>query len=136
MRPTVKIKMESNRLPMVRSKSMRKLALGVAKIAADVTSGAQADAPVDKGILKGSIQPTQLSEYEWAVDVGAEHGAYVEFGTGARGEGSQFEGKSDEVEYTTEKAGMPAQPYLTPNVERQREPFNRMIEQAVRESAQ
>lgn len=53
----------------------------VAKAAHDVEGHAKAGAPVDTGNLRNSIAAHQADELTWRVDVAADYGAYVEFGT-------------------------------------------------------
>lgn len=67
--------------------------------------------------------------YEGEVGFGTDHSNFVEFGTGARGEESHFPGKPDHITYTSDWAGMAAQPYLIPSVEEQRAPFEMAIGQ-------
>lgn len=78
-----------------------KAAAVVAKAAFDIESGAKSRAPVDTGLLKNSIEAVEEDKLEWVVEVHAEYGAYVEFGT----------------RYTA------AQPFLTPAVEEVRPVF-------------
>lgn len=46
-----------------------------------------------------------------------EYAPYVEFGTGARGSGSNYPGKPEGLAYTAAWPGMAARPTLTPAVE-------------------
>jgi hypothetical protein len=61
--------------------------------------------------------------YEGEVGFGSGHAVFVEFGTGQRGEASDFPDKPDDITYSPDWKGMAAQPYLIPSVEEQREPF-------------
>lgn len=75
-------------------------------------------APADEGQLQNSIQGT-VEEKSGAiigkVSTNVEHAAYVEFGTGQRGENSPSPPKSPEnLSYRQDWAGMDAQPYLYP----------------------
>lgn len=69
--------------------------LAVAKAAHDIEARAKNAAPVDTGFLKSSIRADQEGPFTWRVDVQAEYGGYVEFGT----------------------SRMAARPYFTPAVE-------------------
>jgi hypothetical protein len=73
---------------------------------------------VDLGQLVNSIEseaePTAEGA-EGAVGATAEHAPYEEFGTGARGSGSNFPGKP-QVPYTAGWIGREAHPALTPAV--------------------
>jgi HK97 gp10 family phage protein len=83
----------------------------VRKTALDIEAEAKRLAPVDTGRLRNSIQ-TQMENGALIarIVVGAEYGSYVEFGT----------------------PKMKAQPYLTPAVEKNREPFKAAMNQLVR----
>lgn len=74
---------------------------------------------VDLGQLVNSIEsaaePTAEGA-EGAVGATAEHAPYEEFGTGARGSGSNFAGKPEGVSYTAGWIGREAHPALTPAV--------------------
>lgn len=73
----------------------------IQKTAFDLQSRAQLYAPVDTGNLRASIQAKEVTKLHWQVIVGAEYGAYVEFGT-------RF---------------MAAQPYLIPAADQVRDSF-------------
>lgn len=93
-----------------RAEFRRKAPAVVAKTARDIEASAKDRAPVDTGNLKNSIQAKQVAPLTWEVHVGAEYGAYVEYGTRRTA----------------------AQPFLTPAVELRRPDF----EQALRELLQ
>lgn len=57
----------------------------VAKAAADVEREAKVRAPVDTGYLRNSIQATRTDELSWVVNVGADYGLFVEWGTSRMG---------------------------------------------------
>lgn len=67
----------------------------VSSFAFQVEAGAKTRAPVDTGYLKSSIQAERKSRFRWLVNVFAEYGIFVEYGT----------------------YKMRAQPFLTPAVE-------------------
>ncbi len=71
--------------------------------------------PVDTGELALSITAAPIVDdgqtYSGLVIATADHAAYVEFGTGARGAASEGAG---DVPYNRNWPGMPAQPYLRP----------------------
>lgn len=77
----------------------------VASIAQGIEAQAKLKAPVDTGFLRNSIQATPKGAFEWNVTVGAEYGAYLEFGT----------------------VKMSARPYFTPAVELMRPQFEMML---------
>lgn len=94
----------------------------VPKIVAAVTDGcgavaaeAQVIVPVDTGELRDSIGvgPIELvgTAVRGSVEATAPHAAYVEFGTGQRGQASPGAGAGP---YSPSWPGMPAQPYLRP----------------------
>lgn len=76
-------------------------AAAVAKSAHDIEAQAKSRAPVRTGFLKNSIHAEQEGPHAWRVDVQAEYGAYVEFGT----------------------VRMSARPYFIPAVEQVRPSF-------------
>lgn len=84
-----------------------KAALVVAKTAHDLEANAKAQAPVDTGNLRNSIQSRPMGPLAWEVAVGAEYGLYVEMGT----------------------RHAPAQPYFLPAVERVSGPFQAALGQ-------
>ena len=82
-------------------------------------------AAVDGGQLRNSIQGTveeKLGAIVGKVSTNVGHAAYVEFGTGQRGEESPSPPKSPEnLSYRHDWAGMSAQPYLYPALEQNKE---------------
>ncbi|MEG0450950.1 MAG: HK97 gp10 family phage protein [Lysinibacillus sp.] len=82
-------------------------------------------AEVDGGQLRNSIQgnvEVKSGIITGKVSTNVEHGAYVEFGTGQRGEGSPSPPKSPEnLNYRQDWAGMDAQPYLYPALKQNKE---------------
>lgn len=74
---------------------------------------------VDLGQLVNSIEsaaePT-ADGAEGAIGATAEHAPYEEFGTGARGSGSNFAGKPEGIQYSANWIGREAHPALTPAV--------------------
>lgn len=80
-----------------------RLALGVAvqETARGIETGAKQRAPVDTGFLQSSIGSSMITDSLAEIRVGAEYGAYVEFGT----------------------RSTPAKPYLTPAVSAEAGPF-------------
>lgn len=58
-----------------------KLALVVDKSAHDIEAHAKQNAPVRTGFLRNSIQASQDDDLNWTVEVGAEYGIFLEFGT-------------------------------------------------------
>ena len=82
-----------------------------------IASDAQSNAPVDTGELRDSIEAVMEEASELiirgAIEVGAEHGVYQEFGT----------------------IHMPAQPYLAPALDANREELISRSEQAITRAA-
>lgn len=83
----------------------------VQKTVFDIEAGAKQNAPVDTGALKNSIQGQMTGPAEGEVDVGAEYGAYQEYGT----------------------YKMAAQPYLVPAVEVVRPAWDAAMKQVIPE---
>lgn len=82
-----------------------------------VLGASQEKVAVDTGELKASGRRAtewKGKRVEGIVEYGAGHAAYVEFGTGARGQSSAGAG---DVPYDPEWPGMPAQPYLRPSLD-------------------
>lgn len=77
----------------------------VRKTAFDVEAQAKLRAPVDTGFLRNSIHTEQESELRASVNVGAEYGLFVEYGT----------------------SRMAAQPFLNPAVESVRPAFEAAV---------
>jgi len=98
-----------NDLPRIAAEIRPKAEVVVAKIARDMEAGAKRRAPVDTGLLRASITARRVRELTWTLEVGAEYGAYVEYGT----------------------RHMAAQPYLHPAYEEQRPRFLRAMEAVV-----
>ena len=113
---------------------------GVNKTLQAITADAKANAPVDTGQLRDSIEPygeahkakSDGSTVSGAAGTNVEHGPYVELGTGPVGESTAVNGKySGPVSYTQKgwtyydeklqrfvhTRGQPAQPYLYPAYE-------------------
>lgn len=55
-----------------------------AAAALDISADATEKAPKAFGTLRQSINPQKENDYLWSVNVNAEYGAFVEFGTGAK----------------------------------------------------
>lgn len=89
------------------------------------------------GDLKGSIhmETKQTSTgYQGRVYTNNDHAAFVEFGTGQRGNGSYpYDIKGLDLEYKEDWAGMEAQPYLYPALESQRKEVESILSYGVHE---
>lgn len=76
-----------NHAPKMKAQMKAKARLVVAKTALDLEGQMKARVPVDTGFLRSSIKARQVGgnassgSIHWRVTVGAEYGAYVEFGT-------------------------------------------------------
>lgn len=53
----------------------------VRKFALDIEAGAKVRSPVDTGFLRASIRARRIGTARWRVEVGADYGLYLEFGT-------------------------------------------------------
>lgn len=88
----------------------------------EMARSAQRFAPVDTGELRASIFAARNGDLSWRVVVGANHGPYIEFGTGGlvrvpdelREIASRFIGSG------TRQIDLRPQPYLFPALELQR----------------
>ncbi|GGA31738.1 HK97-gp10 family putative phage morphogenesis protein [Psychrobacillus lasiicapitis] len=108
--------------------SQKALKTGIRKGTMLVQGDAKELAPVaeiDGGLLRGSIQAKvteKNGDITGKVSTNVEYAAYVEFGTGQRGEGSPSPPKSPEnLNYRQDWAGMDAQPYLYPALNQNKE---------------
>lgn len=68
-------------LKQIRAGMDQKAAMICAKAALDWEAQAKVRAAVDTGTLKNSIQAIKITKHYWKVVVGADYGAYVEYGT-------------------------------------------------------
>jgi len=81
-----------------------------------VEDDAKLNCPVDMGDLVGSIQhETKVvgGSIRSTTYTNSDHAAYVEYGTGQRGEGT-YSNSNVSLAYNQDWVGMPAQPYLYP----------------------
>lgn len=106
--------------------SKKALKTGIRKGTMLVQGDAKELAPVgDSGLLRNSIQSKveeKNGNITGKVSTNIEHGPYVEFGTGQRGEASPSPPKSPEnLNYRQDWAGMEAQPYLYPALNQNKE---------------
>lgn len=101
--PTVRfdVTIERDNFARLAAQALAKAGQIVRKTAFDIEGQAKADAPVDTGALRNSIQAEAEEALTWAVAVGVEYGIYQELGT----------------------YKMPAHPYLIPAAESNRDPF-------------
>lgn len=127
---------------------MGDVAAGVQQAAMVIRDEARALCPVDTGDLRRSIiayADQKGTEVHGGVLVGSEYGAYVEFGTGPRGEASHagispdvhptyhpegwtYQGEDGEFVHTR---GHPAQPFLYPAAKAMRDQALRVIQNAL-----
>ena len=85
----------TSKIPQLVASIEQKAALVVRKTAIDIEARAKANAPVDTGFLRNSIQAKNIGPLKSIVGEAAEYAAFVEFGT----------------------SQTPAQPHLVPAVE-------------------
>lgn len=83
MSPAAEVKwtVVMNDLPNIIAGLEDKAAQIVGKAALDLEAQMKVRTPVDTGFLRGSIQARKLGPAHWRVTVGAEYGAYVNYGT-------------------------------------------------------
>lgn len=105
----------------VRDRVLAALARGVTRGAELVAEEARLTVTVDTGDVQSKIEarPSTIEgESATAVVVsGSDHGGYLEYGTGQRGEGSAGAGPGP---YDPNWPGMVAQPYLRPAIDTRR----------------
>ena len=89
------------------------------------------------GDLKGSIHmdvKKTSTSYQGRVYTNNDHAAFVEFGTGVRGNGSYpYDVDGLNLEYKEDWAGMEAQPYLYPALEKHRKEVKHILSYGVHE---
>ena len=77
---------------------------------------------VDTTNLFSSVE-ADTDGFEGEVGTAVFYGPFVEFGTGERGDASEFPGKPAGITYSEDWKGMRARPYLIPALEAERERF-------------
>jgi HK97 gp10 family phage protein len=70
-----------NRFPQIMAGMEQRAGQIVRKTALDLQAHMMANAPVDTGFLRSSIQAEKLGRSHWRVTVGADYGIYQEYGT-------------------------------------------------------
>lgn len=117
--------------------SQKALKTGIRKGTMLVQGDAKELAPIgDSGLLRNSIQ-TKVEEKNGnitgKVSTNVEYAAYVEFGTGQRGEASPSPPKSPEnLSYRQDWAGMDAQPFLYPALNQNKENVKKIAKEEVK----
>lgn len=104
------------------------------KAAALVSSTAKTTVPVDTGALRASIhtKPVEVDgdNVTSGVYTSKEYAAFVEFGTGIRGQATNTNTEVN-VSYKSDWAGQIAQPYLYPALRQNEDKINILISKAV-----
>lgn len=119
--------------------SQKALRTGIFQATKKVQGDAKDLAPVaevDGGTLRNSIQASveeKGGKIVGKVSTNVEYAAYVEFGTGQRGESSPSPPKYDgELNYRQDWAGMAAQPYMYPAAAQNKDIVPKIVAQYVR----
>jgi hypothetical protein len=107
------VKIDRNALPALGPKLRRAVSQVVRKTALDIEANAKVIVPVDTGFLKSSIQAEPVGPLTSEIQVGAEYGAIVEFGSSRQA----------------------PRAYLTPSVETLRPVFPQAIAAVVAQAA-
>ena len=110
MQTTFELKIDQSKLDNMGPRVREALQQAIGKIAKDIEADAKTTVPVDTGFLKNSILARQVTPMLWRVNVGANYGIYVEFGT-------RF---------------MAARPYFVPAVDKMRSVFESVVAQAAK----
>jgi hypothetical protein len=115
-----------SRFPEIIASAERKAKAVVEKTTLDIEAAAKArlveHGSVDIGSLLNSGEHF-VGGFSGEVGFGTDHSHFIEFGTGERGEASDFPGKPGDITYSPDWKGMAARPYLIPSVEEMRGPF-------------
>lgn len=100
--------------------------LAAVRTCMEVEAGAKrnlvANGSVRTGNLIGSVE-ADIDGFDGEIGTGVFYGPYVEFGTGRRGEASEFPGKPPYITYSEDWKGMAAKPFLIPALEAARDGF-------------
>lgn len=125
------------KLDQLGGNSQQALKRGIGKATKLVQGDAKLLAPVadiDGGRLENSIQGEVHEEdgqIIGKVSTNVEYAHYVEFGTGQRGEASNYPGDVD-LSYRQDWAGMAAQPYLYPAIKQNEKEIKEIIAESVK----
>lgn len=117
--------------------SQKALKAGIRKGTMLVQGDAKELAPIgDSGLLRNSIQ-TKVEEKNGnitgKVSTNVEYAAYVEFGTGQRGEAAPSPPKSPEnLSYRQDWAGMDAQPFLYPAIQQNKVNVKKIVKEELK----
>jgi len=99
---SIRVTIQSNRLPAIAAKLPGGARALVQKTVADVEGQAKGRAAVDTGALRNSISGRMTGDTSGEVSVGQDHGVFLEYGT----------------------VNMPAQPFMNPAVDAVRPGFD------------
>ncbi|MFC5468414.1 HK97-gp10 family putative phage morphogenesis protein [Cohnella suwonensis] len=113
---------------------------GIRKATMKVQGDAKLLAPVNDGQLRNSIKAETKEEggnVVGRVFTNLEYAAYVEYGTGQRGEDSPSPPKSPEdIYHRQDWTGMPAQPYLYPAARENKETASKLVAKEIKKEIQ
>lgn len=109
MQSAIKIEVKLNRFPEIGSRMRTMLSAALRKTAFDLEANAKDTVPVRTGNLKNSIQTEMKGDLNAEVQVGANYGIFVEYGT----------------------RRMSARPYMRPSAEHVKDAFVEACKQAM-----
>lgn len=116
----------TSRIGDVTRQATKRGKLAISRTCMEVEAGAKrnlvTNQSVRTGNLIGSIE-TDVDGFDGEVGTGVSYAPFVEFGTGRRGEASEFPGKPEHITYSEDWKGMAAKPYLIPALEAARDGF-------------
>lgn len=101
---------------------------GAAKSAAPIGETGNLASGIQGG---GDVEKT-AEGYEGAVYDPIEYAAYVNYGTGSRGQTSDVPGRTSEITYTGSWLGMPANPFMSQAAEDGRARFNNAFQKLIK----
>lgn len=116
----------------------QKLDDAITQATAQVLSSAKHIVPVETGRLRNSIHMNikkDSGEITGKVSTNLEYAPYVEFGTGIRGQQSNYPGNIRKgLSYSSKIQGQKAQPFMHPAMKQNEKRIKTLIENAIRES--
>lgn len=114
----------TSRIGEVTRTAARRAEVAVARTCMEVEAGAKrnlvANGSVRTGNLIGSVE-ADVNGFDGEVGTAVSYAAFVEYGTGRRGQASEFAGKPPYITYSSDWEGMAAKPYLIPALEAARD---------------
>lgn len=125
MAETISIRLDATKLHRLQGQLLARAEMVLDIAAHNIEEAAKEMAPVDTGDLRNSIAVKKTKPLERVIEVGAEYGMVVEYGSVAheirpRNAKALFWPGAAHPVKVVHHPGTPAQPFLTPAVEKER----------------